>query len=231
MLTDLIFDFFGTLVSYTHGMAPDASYGTTHRLLLDCGFSVEYDVFIRELNQVFEHLDQQAKATCVEYHSYEAGRMFFSTCFGREAPTDVLEHFIDTFSMEWNRGTIFYPEIKPFISRLAARYRLSIITNAHYPPLVARNLAAMGITDYFAHVLTSVEFGVRKPDPHIFRDALRRLSISPHAATYVGDSFDDDYRGAAAAGIRCILVDPGRRWHGLVDDRVDRLFDIERLLP
>ena len=65
MLTDLIFDFFGTLVSYTHGMAPDASYGTTHRLLLDCGFSVEYDVFIRELNQVFKHLDQQAKPTCV----------------------------------------------------------------------------------------------------------------------------------------------------------------------
>jgi putative hydrolase of the HAD superfamily len=230
MVTDLIFDFFGTLVGYTPGTFRDEPFSASHQVLLDNGFHVEYETYTREFTRVSDVLEQQARVTRAEYHMHDVGRAFFSACFDRPVSSTVLELFIDTFIAEWNRGTVFLPDISDFLERLSRRYRLSIISNTHDPLLIPRNLEAMGIAGRFAQIMTSVEFGVRKPDPRIFHAALDNLGISPETALYIGDSVDDDYHGATAAGLRCVLVDPDRRWHSLVTDRVDHLFDIESVL-
>ncbi len=49
--------------------------------------------------------------------------------------------------------------------------------------------------------------GKTKPDPTIFRAALERLQVEPAAAAMVGDSLEDDIEGAAAIGLRAILLD------------------------
>jgi putative hydrolase of the HAD superfamily len=228
--TDLIFDFFGTLVGYTPGLFVDAEYRTTHRVLSEHGFPIAYEDFVAGFTRVCDGLEREAKATHVEFHMHDAGRAFFSSCFDSDAPDTVVERFIATLIAEWNRGTVFYPAIKPFLERLAHRYRLSIISNTHYPSLISRNLDAMGVSEYFAQVVTSAELGIRKPHPRIFRHTLERLGIPPASAVYIGDSFEDDYQGAAGVAMRCILVDPAQRWRGMVEDRVERLFDIERTL-
>ena len=50
--------------------------------------------------------------------------------------------------------------------------------------------------------------GVAKPDPRIFELALALAGTTPERAVHVGDAYQYDVRGARAAGVRPVLVDP-----------------------
>jgi 2-haloacid dehalogenase len=63
----------------------------------------------------------------------------------------------------------------------------------------------------FTAVVTSEEVGAYKPDPAMFTQALAALSLDPDEVLHVGDSLRSDIRGAAAAGIRAVWVNPGGR--------------------
>jgi 4-nitrophenyl phosphatase len=49
---------------------------------------------------------------------------------------------------------------------------------------------------------------VGKPEPPLFRIALRRLGVAPHEAAMVGDSVASDVAGARAVGMRTVLYAP-----------------------
>jgi FMN phosphatase YigB (HAD superfamily) len=68
-------------------------------------------------------------------------------------------------------------------------------------------LAGLGWTSRFGAVVTSAELGVAKPDPRPFLVALAALGVAPADAVHVGDDPDADVRGAAAAGVRGVLLD------------------------
>ena len=59
-----------------------------------------------------------------------------------------------------------------------------------------------------ACVVDSHVVGVAKPDPAIFTSALAALDVPPDRVAYVGDSVVIDVRGALAAGLRPVLLDP-----------------------
>ncbi len=84
-------------------------------------------------------------------------------------------------------------------------------------------------TEVFA-IVDSGAVGVAKPDPAIFDLALDLVGVTADRAIHVGDAYQYDVRGARAAGIRPILVDP----LGLRDDadceRVASLVDVAALL-
>ncbi len=141
----------------------------------------------------------------------------------------TLAAFIALFINEWSRGIAYMDGIASFISTLARSYRLSVVSNTHYPALIHDHLAAMEIDKYFSHVVTSVEVGVRKPHTAIFEQTLASLEIAPQQAIYVGDTFEDDYRGATAAHIRCVLIDAQQRFPH-VPHRIERLFDLNSYL-
>jgi putative hydrolase of the HAD superfamily len=226
MPTDLIFDFFGTLVQYQADRFHGQPYQRTYGQLCDLGVAITYDDFAAGFAATFDQLETQAKISHQEFHMHEVGRRFFAD-LGVVLELDALERFIDCYCEEWNRGTLYFDGIAAFIAELASRYRLSIISNTHYPALIQRNLAAMGIAGHFAQVVTSVEVGIRKPHPAIFGQALRALDLEPGAALYVGDSYGDDYAGAHAAGLECVLIDPAGQYRGLADRRIGHLFELE----
>ncbi len=94
------------------------------------------------------------------------------------------------------------------LARLAARYRLGIVSNFY------GNLAAIcaeaGLTPLLGVVADSTVVGAGKPDARIFRHALDALGVAPAAATFVGDSRPRDMEGARALGMRHVwLVDAG----------------------
>jgi putative hydrolase of the HAD superfamily len=59
-----------------------------------------------------------------------------------------------------------------------------------------------------ACVVDSHVVGVAKPDPAIFTTALAAIGVAPDRVAYVGDSVVIDVRGARAAGLRPVLLDP-----------------------
>ena len=82
---------------------------------------------------------------------------------------------------------------------------IGIVTNG--PTEVQRaKLELLGIDRLVDFVLVSEEFGVAKPDPAIFREALRLAGVKPEEAIFVGDSVEFDMAGARAAGIPTVWV-------------------------
>lgn len=95
--------------------------------------------------------------------------------------------------------------------------RLGVISNIISRTLVPRQLAAYGIAHLFGPVLTSAEFGWRKPNPRIFHEAARRLNLSPAECAYVGDTVSRDVIGARRAGYGLAI-----QIRSFLTDKVDR---------
>lgn len=229
MTTDLIFDFFGTLVHYTPGPLNTNPYVKTHDYLLRQGFPISYENFAAVYRAVAQELEEGARRTGQEYHMKDVCLRFFQSAFAVDVSEEVITSFVSVYLEEWNRGVVYLDSIRPFLGRLAANYRLSILSNTNYAPLIHSHLAAMGVVECFSKVFTSVEIGVRKPYPAIFQQALKQLDIPPQNAIYIGDSYEADYQGATASEIRCILIDPAGQYRNL-PHRVESLFVLEQLL-
>ncbi len=84
-------------------------------------------------------------------------------------------------------------------------YRMAVISN--WDDTLETALRSTGIRKYFEKVFCSYSLGIEKPDPAIFRCALREMAVEACDAWHVGDSMDSDVEGAMAAGIRPILID------------------------
>jgi putative hydrolase of the HAD superfamily len=92
----------------------------------------------------------------------------------------------------------------------AAGVRTAVISNSNGS---ARGIMeSLGLARYLDFVIDSGEVGVEKPDPRIFRFALERAGVGAADAVYVGDLYSVDVRGARAAGLDAILLDPGACW-------------------
>ncbi|HKC96961.1 MAG TPA: HAD-IA family hydrolase, partial [Methylomirabilota bacterium] len=73
-------------------------------------------------------------------------------------------------------------------------------------------LTAVGLGPSLEFVIDSGEVGVEKPDPRIFQLALDRAGVAASDAAYIGDFYSIDVRGAGAAGLTPVLLDPGGFW-------------------
>ena len=99
-----------------------------------------------------------------------------------------------------------YPDVLPALDLLQSRgLRLGIVSN--FDERLYQIVRALGLEARFGVILPSTNAGVAKPNPRIFLAAIRRLRVTPRAGLYVGNEPESDAAGAAAAGVRCLLVD------------------------
>ena len=226
MITDLIFDFFGTLVNYDPRLT-NKNFSGSHNYLVSQGFSIDQQAYLAGWSEAFAQLEQQAQVDCQEYPMRAAAQRFLANTFRTTVSEPVADTLVELFLNDWNTGVTYFPGIKLYLTELAGDFRLSIITNTHYAPLIDHHLVEMGIAHLFCLVIKSVEHGLRKPHPQIFTDTLAQLGIGVEQAIYIGDSFENDYQGAQAAGLKSILIDRDRRHLHLDAARVDHLYDIK----
>lgn len=207
VITHVLFDFFGTLVGYSASRT-EQGYGRSFALLQRAGTGLDYDGFLALWTRVSAEFDQRAEATHREFSMTELGCAFAERALPREAPPGFVDEFVATYLDEWNQGVRYLDGVPALLERLARRYVLGVVTNTHDAALVPGHLERMGVAGHFRDVVTSVEYGLRKPHPGIFRHALGRLEAKPGDCVYVGDNPVADYAGAAAAELRCYLIDP-----------------------
>jgi putative hydrolase of the HAD superfamily len=99
-----------------------------------------------------------------------------------------------------------YPDVVPTLAALRNRgVALGVITN--YDTRVHRVLDELGLSPLLASVTIPADVGAAKPAPAIFARALAAAGVPAPDAVYVGDSLDDDYHGARAAGLNAVLLD------------------------
>lgn len=102
----------------------------------------------------------------------------------------------------WDRW-LAYEDAAPTMAALqAAGIKLVVLSNIGVDarPMLAR----AGLLPFADAIVLSVELGVVKPEPEIFRHALQSVDASAERTLMVGDSIDD--AGALAVGIRTLLL-------------------------
>lgn len=68
-------------------------------------------------------------------------------------------------------------------------------------------LDRMGLIAEIDELITGDDLPATKPDPRAFAYALDRVGAAPAEVMMVGDSLENDIRGAQAAGIHAVLID------------------------
>ena len=200
----VLFDFFGTLVEYSPSRS-EQGYHDTHQLVVGGGLAIDYATFLNTWVEAAGLCDAWSQASGKEFAMYQVGEKFAELA-GWEAPDQLIDNIVDSYICEWSRGVSPIDGVRSLLESLAKRHRLGLITNTHYPPMVHRLLSQIEIQHLFEVVITSVEYGVPKPDTSIFDHSLALMSLSTEQAVYVGDNYQADYLGATRAGLRCILI-------------------------
>lgn len=208
MVSHVLFDFFGTLVTYAPD-GPDHDFSRSYRLLQDMGSGLGYDEYRTLWAEIGDRFDQEADHTGREFLMQDQSAEFLRQALAREPTADEADAMAGAYLADWDTCVRYVPGLKAMLADLSASYRLAVISNTNDTGLVSAHLDAMGVRSYFDAVFLSVTVGWRKPHPRIFTAALGELGVEPGDAVFVGDSYRADFQGAARAGIRPFLIDPG----------------------
>jgi HAD superfamily hydrolase (TIGR01549 family) len=130
---------------------------------------------------------------------------------GMGGDTDAARGLAVEMTRLWEDSANFdlYDDVLPVMADLRRRgLKLGLVSNS-----------AREIDDFVAHhaldvdcALTSRSHGWTKPHPTIFRAALELLGVEPAEAAMVGDSVEEDVKGALALGMRAFLIDRENRY-------------------
>ncbi|HUP58177.1 MAG TPA: YjjG family noncanonical pyrimidine nucleotidase [Bdellovibrionota bacterium] len=153
---------------------------------------------------------EQKKITQAELRTERFRRLFaLAGIEGEAEPAGV--QYLDHLS----QGAHLMPGALEVCRELKSRgLPIGIVTNGfrrvQEPRFKASPLS--GLIDW---LVISEDCGVAKPDPRIFREALRQAShAEPGTALFVGDRLESDIHGAEGAGLASCWFNPRRETNG-----------------
>ena len=111
----------------------------------------------------------------------------------------AYEHFAEPGVWE------VYPEVHAVLEQLQPQFQLAVVSN--FDGRLRFILQHLGISKFFEHIFISSEIGADKPDPEIFRRALKLLDLKPSEVLHVGDDPERDWDAASAAGLTTFQLD------------------------
>jgi putative hydrolase of the HAD superfamily len=205
-LQAVLFDFFGTLVTYE----PDRSrlaYPDSHRLLRRWGCDLSHESFVKQWDAASNGLQRASARSMREFSMLDAARAFAATS-GLDLSGAQCHDLATTFVVEWQRHVRPVTGVADLLARLAGSYRLGVVSNTQDPAMVPSMLRQMGVAHHLDIVVLSVVHGYRKPHRSIYTAALESLGVAAADTAFVGDSYEADYLGPRAAGMTPFLIDP-----------------------
>jgi HAD superfamily hydrolase (TIGR01509 family) len=131
---------------------------------------------------------------------------------GRISPRDWHLHVnerlggsltFEQFTQTWNRALDPTPiQDSSFLKKLAQGYRLGLLSNTD-PIHVAHMEATYDFFDFFSAHVYSCSVGVSKPDPIIYREALKACKVHADEAVYIDDvaAYAEAARRLGMAGV------------------------------
>ena len=113
------------------------------------------------------------------------------------------------------RASDLWSEVMPRVPESLATLkslglRLAVVSNSD--GTAERMLRDVSLREYLDAVIDSAVVGCEKPDPEIFRHALREVGAAPETTLHVGDLYEADVVGARRAGLHALLLDPFGDW-------------------
>jgi HAD superfamily hydrolase (TIGR01509 family) len=147
-------------------------------------------------------------------------------------PAAAVEKAVQAIIVAWSRAENFglYEDVLPCLDALkAAGIRMALLSNA-LGHGVEEIVAHFALDDYMAAAVSSLETGAVKPAPRMFSTLFGLLGVAPADAVMVGDSVEDDVKGAVACGCPAILLDRAGRRRDVTVPRIEGLAELPAAL-
>ncbi|MGC1323230.1 MAG: HAD-IA family hydrolase [Candidatus Udaeobacter sp.] len=206
MIKAILFDAAGTLFFLTKTVGDHYAY---------VGREVGLDLDAQELDRAFHTAWQEMPRRSAiegprENDDKEWWRELIGHVFDKVAPSlsefdrdnffeVAYEHFAEAGVWE------LYPEVPEVLEQLRPRFQLAVVSN--FDGRLRFILQHLGISNHFSNIFISSELGADKPDPEIFRRALKIMHLDANEVLHVGDDPERDWKAAKEAGLLVFQLD------------------------
>jgi putative hydrolase of the HAD superfamily len=124
-------------------------------------------------------------------------------CTGIEADPELATRTAAAYRRAYVEARQEVPGASALLSAVRRHAPVVIVSN-NLLEEQQEKLRQCGLEQYVDLLVVSSEAGVSKPDPRIFEIALARAGVGAGDAVMVGDSWENDIKGARAAGVRAV---------------------------
>ena len=215
----VLFDLFDTLVRFDRERIPEiqvngkrvrSTAGHVHAVLSAHAPQISLEACYEALVDSWREAERLRAIDHREVPAPERFVHFFRhlALDARALPAGLGQALIDAHRRELGKAADFPLHHGQLLERLAARYRLAVVSNFDYTPTAVDILERAGVARLFKAIVVSDAVGWRKPKREIFDEALRRLEVPARQALFVGDRADIDVLGAQRAGIDAAWINP-----------------------
>lgn len=165
---------------------------------------VEIQVFADDINRGIQKVrDEQM----VEFNVQNFQRLLYASL---EISLNIS--FQEAEREFWRASTSFTPaegivEVLDFLK--INSIKTGILSNTSFSGyLLEEELTKHNLTRYFPFVISSADYGIRKPDPRIFNVAIKKMYLEPVDIWFVGDMLEYDVAGAVQSGLYPVWYNP-----------------------
>ncbi|OHD69852.1 MAG: hypothetical protein A2177_03985 [Spirochaetes bacterium RBG_13_68_11] len=199
----VIFDLWGTLIE-SDEFSP--SRGNA-RLLELAGSDAPLDALLAYENDIVRDAERREDEGGIEFTRPSLQRLL-NDRFAIRSPLSLAEQEWEYWSSALTIRLV--DGVPGMLDDLARRsIRRAIISNSSFTgEIIRRTLTNLGVVDRFEFIVSSADYGVRKPHPAIFEAALARLGLEPEGAWFAGDNVAYDLEGGLGAGMFSVLFRP-----------------------
>jgi putative hydrolase of the HAD superfamily len=202
----VIFDFIGTLTDVKGYNLGDSKVKLC-KAITEVGFNVSAECFLNAYSLAHEKYRVVRYQELVEVtNAVWIAEALNSLGFKTSSEDARIKTAVNAFFEDYLASLELRPCAKNMLRKVSEDYKLGLISNFTYYPVIYAGLRKLGINRFFNAILVSQEVGWRKPHREIFQTALRRLNVSAEETVYVGDSPLEDIKGAKTTGMKTIFV-------------------------
>jgi putative hydrolase of the HAD superfamily len=202
----VVTDFIGTLTN-ARFYTMEASMAKLHAWLSEAGFNADEKQFMEAYAKAHEkyrlirygELQEVTNAVWVAETLCNLG-------FKVEADDPRMRAALNVFFKDYVDSLESRQFAKELLGKAKENYKLGLISNFTYAPVVHCSLRKLGLSRFFNVVLVSGDCGWRKPHSNIFTNILKRLQVEAQETIYIGDCPSEDIKGARQAGMRTVFV-------------------------
>lgn len=201
-ITDLFFDLDHTLWDFE----TNSELAFTE-LLKYFNISIHIQDFLevyKPINTMYWVKYSENKITADELKTRRLSDTFkhFSTHYEHQKLEEMSKVYLDKL-VQYN---FLFEDALPTLNYLKEKYQMHIITNGFTEEQYVK-INKSGLSTYFRTITTSDDVGVKKPDPQIFKEALKKANSTAEKSIMIGDNFNADIVGATNIGMDAIHYD------------------------
>jgi putative hydrolase of the HAD superfamily len=202
----IIFDFIGTLTNVKN-YSLEESKTKLHRAIADAGFDISLEKFLSAYTRAHEKYRVVRYEKLVEVtNAVWVSEALNSLGFKTTSQDSRIRLAVNVFFEDYLNSLELRPCAKKLLENVSRDYRLGLVSNFTYAPVIYDGLRKLDIDQFFNAILVSEDVSWRKPSIKIFEETLRRLEAKAEETVYVGDSPLEDIKGAKAMMMRAIFV-------------------------